>query len=49
MSGGLSVASCLSEGLLYLKLMKNGNPMFMAYKITLYYNTLNSNQNSNST
>lgn len=48
MSGGLSVALCLSEGLLYLKSMQNGNPMFMAYKITPYYNNSNSNQNSNS-
>lgn len=48
MSGGLSVALCLSEGLLYLKSMQNGNPMFMAYKITPYdNNTNNSNSNSN--
>lgn len=45
MSGGLSVALCLSEGLLYLKSMQNGNPMFMAYKITPYDNRENSNQN----
>lgn len=48
MSGGLSVALCLSEGLLYLKSMQNGNPMFMAYKITPYDNNSNSNQNINS-
>lgn len=46
MSGGLSVALCLSEGLLYLKSMQNGNPMFMAYKITPYDNRENSNQKS---
>lgn len=45
MSSGLSVALCLSEGLLYLKSMQNGNPMFMAYKITPYDNNSNSNQN----
>lgn len=49
MSGGLSVALCLSEGLLYLKSMQNGNPMFMAYKITPYDNNSNQNINSNST
>lgn len=51
MSSGLSVALCLSEGLLYLKSMQNGNPIFMAYKITPYDNNPNSNQNikSNST
>lgn len=47
MSGGLSVALCLSEGLLYLKSMQNGNPMFMVYKITPYDNK-NQDQNSNS-
>ncbi len=51
MSSGLSMALCLSEGLLYLKSIQNGNPMFMAYKITPYDNNSNSNQNikSNST
>ena len=30
---GVSVAICLSEGLMYLKTMQNGNPMFVSYKI----------------
>lgn len=48
MSGGLSVALCLPEGLLYLKSMQNGNPMFMVYKITPYDNkTQDQNSNSN--
>lgn len=33
---GLSVALCLSEGLMYLKTLQNGNPIMMAYKITPY-------------
>lgn len=36
MSGGLSVAICSNEGLLYLKAMQNGSPMFQAYTITPY-------------
>ena len=46
MSAGLSVALCMSEGLLYLKSMQNGNPMFMAYKIVPYDNTKDSQQNN---
>lgn len=46
MSAGLSVALCLSEGLLYLKSMQNGNPMFMAYKIMPYDNTKENQQNN---
>ena len=48
MSAGLSVALCLSEGLLYLKSMQNGNPMFMAYKIMPYDNTKENQQNNQS-
>ena len=33
---GLSVALCLSEGLMYIKTLQNGNPIMMAYKITPY-------------
>ena len=29
----VSVALCLQEGLMYIKTMQNGNPMFWAYKI----------------
>ena len=46
MGAGLSVALCLSEGLLYLKSMQNGNPMFMAYKIMPYDNTKENQQNN---
>lgn len=46
MSAGLSVALCMSEGLLYLKSMQNGNPMFMAYKIVPYDNTKDNQQNN---
>lgn len=48
MSAGLSVALCLSEGLLYLKSMQNGNPMFMAYKIIPYDNVKDNQNNGNS-
>ena len=48
MSAGLSVALCLSEGLLYLKSMQNGNPIFMAYKIMPYDNTKENQQNNQS-
>lgn len=48
MSGGVSVALCMSEGLMYLKTMQNGNPMFMAYKIIPYDNN-NSNNDRNET
>ena len=30
---GVSVALCLSEGVMYLKTMQNGQPMFVGYKI----------------
>lgn len=33
---GLSVALCLPEGLMYIKTMQNGTPMFWAYKIEPY-------------
>lgn len=47
MSGGISVALCMSEGLMYLKTMQNGNPMFMAYKITPYENENKNAKNDN--
>lgn len=31
---GVSVALCLSEGVMYLKTMQNGQPMFVGYKIS---------------
>ena len=33
---GFSVALCMSEGVMYLKSMQNGSPMFWAYKISSY-------------
>ena len=35
-SAGVSVAICMSEEMIYLKSMQNGNPLFMAYKIIPY-------------
>lgn len=35
-SGAITLALCTNENLLYLKSMQNGNPVFMAYKITPY-------------
>jgi hypothetical protein len=35
-SAGVSVAICMSEEMIYLKSMQNGNPLFMAYKISPY-------------
>ncbi len=37
-SAGMSVALCLNEGIMYIKSMQNGNPLFWAYKITPYNN-----------
>lgn len=36
MSGGISIALCTNENIMYLKSMQNGNPMFMAYRIIPY-------------
>lgn len=33
---GISVALCLNEGVMYIKSMQNGNPLFWAYKIEPY-------------
>ena len=35
-SGAITLALCTSENLLYLKSMQNGNPVFLAYKISPY-------------
>lgn len=35
---GISVALCLNEGLMYIKSMQNGNPLFWAYRITPFDN-----------
>lgn len=39
-SGGMSVALCLNEGFMYIKSLQNGNPLFWAYKITPYDNSV---------
>lgn len=36
MGGGISVAICTNEGLMYIKSLQNGSPTFMAYNITPY-------------
>lgn len=33
---GMSVAICMSEGILYVKAMQNGNPIFQTYRMTPY-------------
>lgn len=33
---GISVALCLNEGVMYIKSMQNGNPLFWVYKIEPY-------------
>lgn len=48
MSAGMSIALCMSEGIMYIKTMQNGNPMFMAYKITPYTQEQNQNQTQSS-
>lgn len=35
---GLSVALCLPENVMYIKVMQNGNPLFYPYKITPFTN-----------
>ena len=42
--GGVTLALCQPENLLYLKSMQNGNPVFMAYKISPYEKEPISNQ-----
>lgn len=43
---GLSAAICLSEGVMYLKTIQNGAPMFVGYKIAPFDNTTISSPNS---
>lgn len=45
MSGGVSIALCMPENLMYLKTMQNGSPMFMAYRIIPYENKEQNNLN----
>lgn len=41
---GISVALCLNEGVMYIKTMQNGNPMFWAYKIMPFDTTKNQSE-----
>lgn len=41
---GISVALCLNEGLMYIKSMQNGNPLFLAYRITPFDNVAKSEE-----
>ena len=36
MGGGISVAICMNEGVMYVKSLQNGQPTFMAYSIIPY-------------
>lgn len=45
---GMSVALCLNEGIMYIKSMQNGNPLFWAYKIEPY-DASNRQTNNNET
>lgn len=44
MGAGISIALCMQEGLMYLKSMQNGNPMFITYRILPYDNSQKDNQ-----
>lgn len=46
---GVSAAICLSEGVMYLKTMQNGNPMFIGYKISPFDGKDTSNVQSQNT
>lgn len=45
MGTGLSAALCLSEKLLYLKTLQNGNPMLLVYNLKPYKNNEENNEN----
>ena len=42
---GFSAALCLSEKLLYLKTLQNGNPMLLVYNLEPYKNNEENNEN----
>lgn len=46
MGTGLSAALCLSEKLLYLKTLQNGNPMLLVYNLEPYKNNEENNENN---
>ena len=45
MGTGFSAALCLSEKLLYLKTVENGNPMLLVYNLEPYKNNEENNEN----
>lgn len=45
MGTGFSAALCLSEKLLYLKTLQNGNPMLFVYNLEPYKNNEENNEN----
>ena len=45
MGTGFSAALCLSEKLLYLKTLQNGNPMLLVYNLEPYKNNEENNEN----
>ena len=46
MGTGFSAALCLSEKLLYLKTLQNGNPMLLVYNLEPYKNNEENNENN---
>jgi hypothetical protein len=46
MGSGISTAICMSEGLMFLKTLQNGNPVLMAYKIIPYSQEQNNSSNN---
>jgi len=46
MGSGISTAICMSEGLMFLKTLQNGNPILMAYKIVPYSQEQSNNSNN---
>ena len=45
MGTGVSAALCLSEKLVYLKTLQNGNPMLLVYNLEPYKNNEENNEN----
>lgn len=43
LSGGMSIALCMNENLMYIKMMQNGSPILMSYKLELQSDTTNKN------
>lgn len=43
---GMSIALCLPEGVMYIKTMQNGNPLFYPYKIEPLTTSTSTDENS---